>query len=309
MALLSERLRRSLVAGALVVFIALAGNAQERPGPTVDLAGAWLGFADDGVVSEGAMGVAVRWYVSPRMALEPELLYMRGDNHSHLAFTGNLTFDLLSEATRSKATPFLVAGAGMFQTRERFPTGNFTSTEGAFTAGGGLRSRMNDRVSVGVDARVGWELHVRAGGFVAIRLGSRAGKAVTSAQSCPVVEVVEVMPTPSAETRPVAYQNRTIHVSRTPLATLNDVVTLGYDKETPWAIGLNFTPDVGERMERITARPNFPMAFVVDNEAILSVVLTGGYGIGKSGLQVSVDRNEERIKKIYGELSRCVVHS
>ena len=113
--------------------------------------------------------------MSPRIALGPELLYIRGDNHSHLALTGNLTFDLLSESTRPRATPFVVVGAGMFQTRERFPAGNFTSTEGAFTAGGGVRARINDRVSVGVDARVGWELHVRAGGFVAIRLGSPTG--------------------------------------------------------------------------------------------------------------------------------------
>ena len=147
------------------------GNAQERPGPTVDVGAAWIGFTDDGVVSEGAFAGAARWYVSPRIALGPELLYIRGDNHTHLAFTGNLTWDLLSAATGPKTTPFLVVGAGMFQTRETFFNGNFTSTEGAFTAGGGVRSRVTDRVSAGVDARVGWELHVRVGGFVAIRFG------------------------------------------------------------------------------------------------------------------------------------------
>ena len=135
------------------------------------------------------------------------------------------------------------------------------------------------------------------------------GTVVIAAQPCPRAEVVEVMAKASAETRPVTYQNGTIHVSRAPLATLNDVVKLTYDKETPWAIGLTFTPDVGERMERTTARPNFPMAFVVDNEAILSVVLTGGFGIGKAGLQVSVDRNEGRIKTLYDRLSRCVAAS
>ena len=48
------------------------------------------------------------------------------------------------------------------------------------------------------------------------------------------------------------------------------------------------------------------MAFVVDNDAVVSIVLQGGFGIGKGGLQISVDRNEERIKKIYDTLSRCV---
>lgn len=133
-----------------------------------------------------------------------------------------------------------------------------------------------------------------------------AGAAQQTAAQCPRAEVVEVMPTVSPETRPVVYGNGTIHVSRAPLATLNDVVKVGFDADTPWAIGLTFTPEVGERMERITSRPNFPMAFVLDNDAIISVVLTGGFGIGKGGLQVSVDRNEERIKKIYDTLSRCI---
>jgi hypothetical protein len=157
----------------LALCAVLVGNAQEQepPAPAVDVGAAWIGFADDGIVSEGAIAGAARWYVSPRLALGPELLYIRGDNHSHLALTGNLTWDLLSEATRPSATPFLVVGAGMFQTREAFFDGNFTSTEGAFTAGGGVRSRLSDRVNAGVDVRVGWELHVRVGGFAAIRLG------------------------------------------------------------------------------------------------------------------------------------------
>jgi hypothetical protein len=117
---------RLYLAAAGALCAVLVGDAQESPGAAVDLGAAWLGFADDGVVSEGAMGGGVRWYVSPRIAVGPELLDVRGDNHSHLALTGNLTFDLLSEASRPRATPFLVAGAGMFQTRERFPAGNFT---------------------------------------------------------------------------------------------------------------------------------------------------------------------------------------
>ena len=127
---------------------------------------------------------------------------------------------------------------------------------------------------------------------------------VATAPQCPRAEVVEVMPEASPETRPVTYRNGIIHVSRVPLATLADVVKVGFDAS--WAIQLTFTPDVGERMERITARPNFPMAFVVDNDAVLSVVLEAGFGIGKQGLQVSVDRDVERIKEIHDALSRCI---
>jgi hypothetical protein len=43
------------------------------------------------------------------------------------------------------------------------------------------------------------------------------------------------------------------------------------------------------------------MAFVADNDVLVSVLLKGGYGIGKQGLQVSLD-NEERARKVAGDL-------
>ena len=132
-----------------------------------------------------------------------------------------------------------------------------------------------------------------------------ASAAQQSAAQCPRAEVVEVLPKASASTRPATYRGATIHVGKTPISTLNDVVAVDY--HPPQAIGLTFTPAVGERMERITgSRPNFPMAFVVDNDAVISVVLEGGFGIGKNGLQISVDNNFERLKRIYDTLSRCV---
>ena len=130
------------------------------------------------------------------------------------------------------------------------------------------------------------------------------GAARAASARCPRAEVVEVMPKASAQTRPVAYRNGTIHVSRAPLATLADVVKVDFDASR--AIVLTFRPEVGERMERITTQPGFPMAFVVDDDAVLSVVLEGGFGIGKNGLQISLDSDEERLKEISDSLSRCV---
>jgi hypothetical protein len=68
-------------------------------------------------------------------------------------------------------TPFLVAGAGLFRTRQEFPRDIFTHTEGAFTAGGGVRARVGDVVTVGGEVRLGWELHLRFNAVVGIRLG------------------------------------------------------------------------------------------------------------------------------------------
>lgn len=140
---------------------------------------------------------------------------------------------------------------------------------------------------------------------VAALYASTASATFVAAQPCPRAEVVEVMPKASAETRPVTYGSGTIHVSKAPITSLNDVVKVGLNP--PEAIMLAFTPEAGERMERITgSRPNFPMAFVVDNDALVNVVLQGGFGIGTGGLQVSVDSTFERVKRMYDTLSRCV---
>jgi len=157
----------------LAPFLAATAAAQDRQAPFLDLSAGWVGFADDGVVNEGGIGAAVRLPLSSRLAIGPEVVYVIGSRHSHLVLTGNLTYDLIPSGPgrRSAVTPFLVAGGGLFQTRESFRSGTFTHTEGAFTAGGGVRMRVGDRVTVGVDARVGWEIHVRVSGVASVRLG------------------------------------------------------------------------------------------------------------------------------------------
>jgi hypothetical protein len=164
-------LRTFVTASVLTVagiVVPTTAAAQDRPAPALDAHTAWFGFADDGVVSEAGFGAAFRWYVHPRIAIGPEAIYIQGDNHHHFVLTGNLTVDLLSGRALE---PFIVVGGGMFQTHESFFDDAVTSTEGAFTAGGGVRGRVSDRVSIGLDARVGWETHIRVGGVVSVRLG------------------------------------------------------------------------------------------------------------------------------------------
>ena len=149
-------------------------SAQERPGPVAELAAGALLFADDGVVTEGFVGGSARVYVLPRVSLGPEIAYIRGDNHNHLMLTGNVMLDLVAPVNGAPQliTPFVVVGAGLFQTRESFlDNETFTSSEGAFTAGGGVRGLVGERLMLGVEARVGWELHVRVNAVVGVHLG------------------------------------------------------------------------------------------------------------------------------------------
>jgi len=162
--------------GTLVFAVVLALScaarveAQDRsPAPVVEFAAGTLNFPDEGVVTEGFVAGSARFYVSPRISLGPELSYVSGDRHNHLILTGNVTVDLLGP--RARVTPFVVAGGGLYRTSEQFPFENFTHTEASFTAGGGVKAFVGERVTVGAEARIGWELHVRVNGLVGIRLG------------------------------------------------------------------------------------------------------------------------------------------
>ena len=161
---------------AFVVLIAPMADlaaAQNRPGLAAELATGWVGFADDGIVSESLVGGAARWYLLPRVSVGPELVYISGPHHSHLVLTGNVTWDVLAPTNGRprRVTPFLVAGGGIFQTREHLFTGTYTSNEGAFTVGGGVRALVAERVTLGFDVRVGWEPHIRVNGLIGLQLG------------------------------------------------------------------------------------------------------------------------------------------
>lgn len=162
----------------LIALIVSAGAApvvaEERPHPAIEFAAGVLSFPDDGVVNEGLAGGAARFYVTPRLSVGPEIAFVNGDRHSHLMLTGNATFDLVSPVNgRARPiTPFVVAGGGLFQTRETFlNNARFTSNEGAFTAGGGFRAAIGNRAFAGAEVRAGWELHVRYNGLIGIRFG------------------------------------------------------------------------------------------------------------------------------------------
>ena len=170
---LSTLLTASACAATLFTAAVRTAEAQERPASTLEFAVGSLLFADDGIVNERFGGAAGHVYLSPRISVGPEIAFVQGQNHSHFMVTGNLTCDLVYPVSGQarRVTPFVVVGGGLFQTHENFPVGDFTSSEGAFTAGGGVRTLVGDRVTLGIEARVGWEAHIRLNAFVGVRLG------------------------------------------------------------------------------------------------------------------------------------------
>ena len=163
--------RRSLVAAGVAVFmIALAPStfAQGRRTSAEGFAG-YAGFIDDSTIHHSAFGGAARWYLLPRVAVGPEVVFMKGPGDDHdLVLTGNVTFDFLSGPRA--VTPFLVAGGGLFRHSSSFFGQPFSSTEGSFTAGGGVRIPLGERLYVAPEFRIGWEPHYRVSVAVGWRL-------------------------------------------------------------------------------------------------------------------------------------------
>lgn len=157
----------------LVMNIAVPASAQSvadrRPAPVVELTAGYAGFVDEDLIDHVVIGSALRFHLLPRISVGPELQYMAGPGDDRdLILTGNVTFDLLPPDRR--VTPFLVAGGGFLRHSDRFGASSFSSSEGAFTAGAGVRGWLNDRVYVAGDFRVGWELHYRVAGTLGIAL-------------------------------------------------------------------------------------------------------------------------------------------
>ena len=161
------RLGPTFVALALLAVpaIAHAQPAGTRPAPAFEFTAGYAGFVDDAMIDHGLVGGALRVHLLPRISVGPEVQYMVGPGDDRdLILTGNVTVDVLSPDRR--ATPFFVAGGGLFRHSDRFGS----SSEGAFTAGGGVRAWLSDRVYVAGEFRIGWELHYRVTGTVGVAL-------------------------------------------------------------------------------------------------------------------------------------------
>ena len=149
------------------------GGPRDRPPAAVEFLAGHAGFVDDATIDHSVFGGAGRIYVTPRLSLGPEITYMRGPRDDRdWFFLGNLTFDILRPRAGRPRTvsPFLIAGGGFSLHSDRFASGTFRSSEGAFALGGGTRVHVTDHVYGMVDFRIGWELHYRITGGIGVTM-------------------------------------------------------------------------------------------------------------------------------------------
>jgi opacity protein-like surface antigen len=161
------RLQTVIVLG-IVVLLPVAVSAQDR-GWAAEVGIGWAGLVDDATENYLLVGGTVRRHVSPRVSIGPEFVIMANSDSlrdRNVMLTGNVVFDAAPDA---RVSVFTIGGVGMFWGREQLRDGPYWSNDPAFTAGGGLRANATRSVAVGVEYRIGWELHQRVSGFAGVR--------------------------------------------------------------------------------------------------------------------------------------------
>lgn len=128
--------------------------------------------------------------------------------------------------------------------------------------------------------------------------------------ACPRFEVTLVRPKASSDTRPVRSNGGVVHVDRAPIVSIDDITEAKFgDPDDLNGAGesmqIKILPGPAERLEQITADPKgVQLAVVLNDTALLNVFFSGGYGIGRDGMQIHTD-DPGRIKDLPAVLNRC----
>ena len=175
---MNSRFRMVLTVIALLSGVGQPVLAQDKPRPMVEAVVGQSGFIDESWDYFGTIGGGVRVFVTPRLAVGPEVAYLSGEfDASNLTVTANVTFDFVRDDGRRRIVPYVVAGGGYLRQKTLVGGGPgstavvpFTSSEGTMSAGLGARIALGSRMFVAPEFRLGWEPETRFAVTFGIRL-------------------------------------------------------------------------------------------------------------------------------------------
>jgi hypothetical protein len=122
-------------------------------------------FLDEGPLHHLVTGGSARFYVTNRVAVEPEFLFMyRSSQDIDFHFVPNVVFEFTRRESRFQ--PYAIGGAGLQRHRELTGTGYYWSN--SWTASGGIGTKifLSDRLYVTPEFRLGLEPIVRITGSI-----------------------------------------------------------------------------------------------------------------------------------------------
>jgi len=122
-------------------------------------------FLDEGPLHHLVTGGSARFYVTNRVAVEPEFLFMyRSRQDIDFQVIPNVVFDFTKRESRFQ--PYAIGGVGLQRHRELTGTSYYWSNSRTATAGIGTKIFLSDRLFVAPEFRLGLEPIVRITGSV-----------------------------------------------------------------------------------------------------------------------------------------------
>jgi hypothetical protein len=122
-------------------------------------------FLDEGPLHHLVTGGSARFYVTNRLAIEPEFLFMyRSRQDLDFQVIPNVVFDFTKRESRFQ--PYAIGGVGLQRHRELTGTGYYWSNSWTGSAGIGTKIFLSDRLYVAPEFRLGLEPIVRITGSV-----------------------------------------------------------------------------------------------------------------------------------------------
>ena len=156
--------RLVVISAVLGCGLAAPARAQTRPVALVEVVAGWAGFVDENWIDRAMVGVAARPYVTERIAVGPEFVFLRGSNDEYdWTLTGNATIDLVRDTAARGFVPYVVVGGGYLRQVTRTGTRRFASGEGTVSACAGVRLGLGQRAFIAPEIRVGYEPELRFG--------------------------------------------------------------------------------------------------------------------------------------------------
>lgn len=147
----------------LVLLLSLSAAALAQRG-TTDVRGTvgWTTFIDESAQGHLFTGAAVRYYVTSRLSVEPEFVYMYKDRtDKDVGFQANVAWDFGRPG--SKVVPYVVGGVGVLRTIFKFGGGpSFNTTETMLSGGFGAKIYLGKNLFIAPEGRLGYEPIIRA---------------------------------------------------------------------------------------------------------------------------------------------------
>ena len=153
---------RTLLVSVLFSTVACAQTRTIIKEPKITLG--WTTFIDEAPIDHLVAGGSVRFYVTRRIGIEPELLYLKGPHDDRdLTFMPHFTYDFGNSKRR---IPYVTVGAGFLHHSDKIGLLKFTHTEWTVSGGVGIKVFLTDKIFFAPEFRMGFEPIVRATGSI-----------------------------------------------------------------------------------------------------------------------------------------------